>query len=392
MSLRNREGFALPLALLVMIVLTVGITAGLKSTNAEVINNSAHRGDNKAYFLAQAGLEKFIATRNLTGLCASGSGMNSSTGGTAATGCLADPTASNADSEWVTIGLTKGSAKVTAVMVRKYISDVLPALYFIRSVGYDSSSKLTGASYSELPDRGVGMYAEFSKAVVNVQGAWFALSGLHKNGNAGLISGVDQCSVANGGSGATLAGGVIPSGGQFSGDVTPFQGSPAIDTTKTFAQMVSSAKLDWAGIISSNAISADFEVPQQSFPSSSWFTSNPNAWPVIRVHTNNFSLPTAGRGMIIADSNFVISGSNMWDGIVLIGGALTSNGNNTTAGATFAGLNYLLGGNPAGSSDDSDANGQKTYTYNSCNVSKASAGLRIYKARNNTWIDNIPVW
>jgi hypothetical protein len=96
--------------------------------------------------------------------------------------------------------------------------------------------------------------------------------------------------------------------------------------------------------------------------------------------------------MIIADSNFTISGSNMWDGIVLIGGKLTSNGNNTTSGATFAGLNYQLGGNPAASSDDSDANGQKTYVYNSCNVSKAAAGLRTYKQITNSWLDNLPNW
>ena len=77
---------------------------------------------------------------------------------------------------------------------------------------------------------------------------------------------------------------------------------------------------------------------------------------------------------------------------VLVGGALTSNGNNTTAGATFAGLNYLLGGNPAASSDDSDANGQKTYVYNSCNVEKASKGLQAYKTWNNTYIDVISAW
>jgi hypothetical protein len=82
----------------------------------------------------------------------------------------------------------------------------------------------------------------------------------------------------------------------------------------------------------------------------------------------------------------------MWDGIILIGGKLTSNGNNTTAGATFAGLNYLLGGTPEASSDDSDANGQKTYVYNSCNVEKASKGLQRYKPLSNTWLDNLPAW
>lgn len=77
---------------------------------------------------------------------------------------------------------------------------------------------------------------------------------------------------------------------------------------------------------------------------------------------------------------------------MLIGGKLTSNGNNTTAGATLSGLNFLIGGTPAGSSDDSDANGTKTCTYNSCNVSKAAAGLRIYKPWNNTGLGNVPVW
>ena len=70
MSLRNRPGFALPMALLVMIVLTVGITAGFKSTSAEIVSNAAHRGDNKAYFLAQAGIEKYLSGRKMTGLCA----------------------------------------------------------------------------------------------------------------------------------------------------------------------------------------------------------------------------------------------------------------------------------------------------------------------------------
>jgi hypothetical protein len=97
--------------------------------------------------------------------------------------------------------------------------------------------------------------------------------------------------------------------------------------------------------------------------------------------------------MIIADSNFTISGSNMWDGIVLIGGQLTSNGNNTTAGATLSGLNFLIGGTPSTSSvDDSDANGQKTYVYDSCNVSKASSRLRRYAVVPNTWMDNLASW
>jgi hypothetical protein len=164
-------------------------------------------------------------------------------------------------------------------------------------------------------------------------------------------------------------------------------------------------KLDWAGILA-GSITPDFNVPAvpsgspvgsaDRFPTSTWFTSNPNSWPVIFIHSVGVSptpsLPAPGHGMIIVDGNFDINGNNMWDGIVLIGGSLTSNGNNTTAGATLSGLNFLIGGTPAGSFDDAVANGTKTYVYNSCNVEKASAGIRVYKPWSNTWMDNVPVW
>jgi hypothetical protein len=367
---RSRRGFALPMALLVMIVLTAGIAAGYAATSAEVITNAAHRGDTRAYNLAVSGLEQFLARRNEAGFC---------------TNCLSDPTAAAADSEWTTVSLNGGYAVVKAVRVRAHIDDPRPALYFIRSMGVDTSVKLTGATRAETGRRIVGIYASWNTATVNVQGAWFALSGLRKNGTAGRIDGTDEC-----GAKGTLSGAVVPAG-QFSGNTSPFQGSPPLDTTKSFTSLRDSAKLDWAGILG-GSIAADFTVPPQNFPDAAWFSANPDLWPIIRVKRNDYILPNAGRGMIIADSNFSITGSNMWDGIVLIGGKLTSNGNNTTSGATFAGLNLLLGGSPGQSTDDSDANGQKTYVYNSCNVEKASKGLQAYRTMTNTYIDQISVW
>ncbi len=392
-KLTSRDGFALPMALLVMIVLTAGIAAGFAATSAEVVSNAAHRSDNRAYNMAEAGLEQFLNRRKEAGFCAAANSGGSSTNSVViTTSCLVDPADPTADSEWTRVSLTGGYADVKSVLVRKFITDTLPALFFIRSIGVDSSIKLSGGTSTVFATRAVGMYAAWTKQVVDVQGAWFALSGLTKNGNSGQITGVDQCTAGNGGGQPTVAGAMVPSGGQFAGSATALSGSPPLDTSKTFAQIKASVKLDWAGIIA-GSVPADFDVPTVAFPSAAWFTANPNAWPVIHVHSNNFALPSPGQGMIIADSNFVISGSNMWNGIVLIGGALTSNGNNTTSGATYSGLNYLIDGLvPAGSSDNSDANGQKTYVYNSCNVSKAATGLRIYKPMNNTWLDNVPVW
>ena len=66
----------------------------------------------------------------------------------------------------------------------------------------------------------------------------------------------------------------------------------------------------------------------------------------------------------------------------LIGGQLTSNGNNTTSGATVSGLNYKLPGAlqppPGYINDNATANGTKSYVYNSCYVSRATTKLRHY--------------
>src|SRR4051794_24270631 len=103
---RARRGFAMPLAIMVMVVLTAGITAGYQSTSAETVSNNAHRGDTRAYNLAVAGLEQFIARRGEKSplFCSN---------------CLADPTAASADSEWTTVSLTGGYALIKSVRIRK---------------------------------------------------------------------------------------------------------------------------------------------------------------------------------------------------------------------------------------------------------------------------------
>ena len=100
--------------------------------------------------------------------------------------------------------------------------------------------------------------------------------------------------------------------------------------------------------------------------------------------------------MLIVDNDLTINGSNQWNGVILVGGQLISNGNNVSEGATLSGLNRLLGQtvlrSTASYSDTSNAtaNGQKSYVYNSCSVSKATSGLARYTMMPNTWMDNLP--
>jgi hypothetical protein len=376
MRLANRKGFALPMSILVIAVLTAAIAAAFSSTNAEFTTNAAQRSENRAYHLAETGLEQFMVLRSSVGFCDH----------------CTDPI--TADSEWTRVNLPGGYADVVAVKVRPAKDSVTPAIYFIRSKGVDTMVKLSTAM-SVNSEHTVGIYAKWVTMTMKVTAAWVSLSGLNKNG-AGTIDGRDAC-----GQQPDVAGAQVDKG-DFSnaGNASDFYGNPPVDTSKTFAQLVSQNNIDWNAIITQNSMAPDITIPGGTFPSEADFAADTNYWPVIRVKTNGYRLPNAGRGIIVADSDFEVHGSNMWSGILLVGGKLTSDGNNTTWGATLSGLNYLLGGtpqvstlnNPTLDGDDADANGQKTYVYDSCSVAKASSRMRKYMAIPNSWMDNLASW
>lgn len=377
---KNRLGFALPLVVVFLVVLSFALAAGLAATAAEGTTMTAQKGQNRAYTVAEQALQRFLISRD--SLCR-----------LPGSSCITDPSAVTSGQDSVNMTVRGGYAVVVARLLRPQqgTKDTIPALFFVRARGVDSTAKLRGGDTTNSV-RSIGLMVQWTTIAMNVTGAWTSLSGLQKQGAAGQIDGNDQC-----GRKPAVAGVMVPKGDYSNpgGGFTP-TGNPPIDTSKTLAQLEQMVTIDWNGIITGNALAPyDFEVPPQGFPDATYFADT-TKWPIIRVHSNGFSLPNAGRGIIIADSDFSISGSNMWSGIILVGGKLTSDGNNTTSGATVSGLNFLLPGaaQPAQGyvGDDATANGTKTYVYNSCNIMKATQRLKHYVALPNTWVDDIPVW
>jgi hypothetical protein len=363
----------MPMAIFVIAVLTAALAAGFSGTTTEYTTNNAVRGQNRAFQLAEAGLEAFLVRRSETGWC---------------TNC-ANPV--TADSEWTRVSLVGGYADVVAVKVRPMIGNS-NALYFIRSKGTDTSTKLNSRSTSRYATRTVGIYATWNTATLNAKAAWLSLSGLTKNGT-GIISGIDECGMQ-----PAVAGVMVDKGDlDVVGNSFNPAGNPPVDTSNTFEQLKAGTPIDWASILQ-NAITPDIEIPGGDFPTAAQFDADTNYWPVIRIHTNGYALPNRGRGLIIADSDFTINGSNMWGGIIMVGEQLTSNGNNTVSGATITGLNFLINGLTPNSSmkssdtDNSTANGQKNYVYNSCYIAMASQRLRRYVTMPNSWMDNLASW
>ena len=374
-TLRNRRGFALPMTIMVVVVLTAALTAAFVATASETTTNVAVRGQSRAFMLAQMGLERFLENPDSMSVCPKCDTLRTTP--------VVDTYGKEIDGD---------SVYITVTRIRHQSGRNIPAVYFIQARGVDKRSKLTGRLASVDAERSVGLYAQWNTNTVQVRSAWTSLTALEKNGTAGLLSGADQC-----GEGPTIAGTIAPKGEfEHDGGSGWAEGNPPVDTSMTAAELAATMKIDWNAIINGNSMPADFTIPGDNFPSEAWFAADTSRWPVIRIKANNYALPNGGRGIIIAEGDFVISGSNMWDGVVLIGGKLLSNGSNTVAGGTITGLNVLLpdAEKPGESTldDGSTANGQKIYQYSSCKVARATKALERFRVLANTWADNLPSW
>jgi hypothetical protein len=351
---RAPRGVALPMAVMAVALLTSLITAALLVLGSERRVIDTQDSTVKAAALAQSALQWFMNER-----------------GTAFGFTTAPPAASESTRVNYT-GL--GYADVVLTQIRPVVGGA-PAVYLLRSHAVLTLGRMSGLPAAE---RTVAQYAQFIKQGLKVQGGWTSLTGLTKNGGAGTLSGFDAC-----GDSAAVAGVAVPTnpGYDQNGGASVPVGNPPIKLLGTQAQTNAAVRIDWNAIVNQNAITPTVTIPPGSFPT----TFPAGYWPVIRINTSPYTLPTWGQGLIIATGDLVVSGSEMWNGIILVGGKLTANGNNTVQGAVMSGLNVLLGM----SVEESDVgNGTKTYGYDSCHVSAALAALSHLEPVNNAWADN----
>jgi hypothetical protein len=313
--------------------------------------------------------------------------------------------------ESTTVALPGGLAYVVAQRIRQ-ANNNRPAIYLLRSRGVDTSSRaITGSVIKNGVDqaraeRTVAQLVYWNINQVNVLSGWTSTSGLDKNGSSGTISGVDACTKK-----PAVAGVAVPDGDWgTNGSFTP-AGNPPVQYLGTQQQANDAVKIDWNGIVNDNRIQADYTFATSGAASAAWssieWTRNGQLlYPVIRIN-DNFAMPgIGGQGTLIVLGNLTISGNNLWKGILLVGGKMTSNGNGTMTGATMSGMNTLLKATPVGSSEldkakalnpsagftnspeMATANGTKTFQYDSCEVAKAAGGLASYSVYPNAWMDN----
>ncbi|MFW6198587.1 MAG: hypothetical protein ACOC5E_02065 [Acidobacteriota bacterium] len=212
---------------------------------------------------------------------------------------------------------------------------------------------------------------------------------IRKDGTAGLLSGLDAATeddcpeapqpdrpgvIAQDYDQSGGGGGSTPDcDGPVCGD------PPIVETSDPLGSM----DIDWQGILDGSVVDFDYVLDDVS----NWPSVPDDEWPVIFVDNDSeVSLSDAaghsGNGILIIDEDVQLEGDFQWDGVMLIGGALKSDGNNQIHGGTVAGLDELLGENE----DDTDlGNGEKTFQYHSCNLLRAMKEAGTLYEVPGTW-------
>lgn len=363
----DRDGFALPMAILVIGFMTAGVVAAFARSTAEVRVVDGQRHQIDSYAAAQAGLERFVASGRINH-------------------AVTTPGAVAADT---TLTIAGGSARVRAFLIRRGATAMDTSIYLIQADGR------VGPANAAQPQgrRMVAQLAYLLSGRMQVLAGWTSLSGVHKNGNAGSISGFDACTSD------VLPGIALPDGTfTHKGNNPPVHGSPPVDSMGTQDEMAAEIKIDWDGITNpvSPSITPDVVVctsgygydplwgPCGTIPSDTDFTLNPNWWPVIIVN-GSLHNPPNGRGTLIVTGNLIFGGGDTWDGIILVGGMIDDNGTGAIAGAVVTGLNVLKGDYVPQSSK---ADGTKDYVYDSCKVAAAASNQAKLIGISNAWVEN----
>jgi len=349
-SLRNRAGFAIPAAILVIVILSISLAAGFSLVIAERRGVDDQKAQISAFVLAEQGLQMFFVRRDSLGYRS------------------IPPAAVEGP---VRIYMKGGYADVRLDRIRA-TQGSLAGLYVVRSKGVQTQGAI-GSTPAGV--RTVAQYASWEPADIEVLAGWTAISGIKKNGNSGTFLGKDACNDS-----AAIAGVAVP-------QVPGFNQPGTADSVDYIAQTPQEAAAEvlvrWKGIVNGTDMTPQYTVPPDAIPS----FADTTFYPVIKIIGDaGTSALNGGRGVLIVTGNLDTgSGATFnWKGLVMVGNDITGNGNNYIQGAIISALNVKLGQNVA----INTVNGTKQYQYNSCELAKALMSLGALIPLPNTWVDN----
>jgi hypothetical protein len=361
----TRRGATLPLTIIVLAIMGVAVAISFARLSSERRTTGDAQAQTDAFAVAQSGINRFMANLN---------------GKPAAAGPW--PITANYND------LPGGTARVDMVQLRDSTTSLLPAVYVITARGIATGAKRYD-SRSPAAERTVATYALWTPAPFDLNAAITTLGGMDKAGGSGIMSGIDACGAmppipgvaVSSGSGVVGAG--YPGGTNYTGAPGPIDGNPDnlplnLGTSGPTGGAKDEVDVDWAGIVGGTVLPANYTYP--TWPGSG--SPGMADWPVIRAN-GDLDLPGDGQGILIVTGNLTINGSSTWKGLIMAGGTVRSNGSNTVTGAVIGGLNVKLG-QVVG---QSQMNGNKSYQYDSCSLTRALGRQGSIQRVRNGWTD-----
>jgi len=307
---------ALPAVLLLIVLLSALLTAGLLRSSTEVQIAVASTAIAQASTVARNGLETYMGTVTVD----------------ACERPIRPP-----DGDSVRINVPGGYADVVARVVKRPLDTLANWLYLTRSTGYVIWPTLGS---TPVANRTVMQFAEWQSGTLALPAPFTAANGLTRiAGGTGQFHGADEhptsgCPTAPLASLRVAAG--VP-------DLTDYDLTGGAATGGgTGAGIVTAAAIDWAGTITPGRITPDFTSPQPD-----------NGTYPIQMVLGNATLgaagaSTTGRGLLIVSGTLTVLGSLVqWYGVVLVGNEIRFDADDQRFdGFVASGLNTQLGMTP----------------------------------------------
>lgn len=344
---RDERGFALPLTILVVTVMTMLIASAHVRARADRVIAESSGATVDAFAVAQSGLHRYFALWE-------------------------DSTSAPPDGDSLRINVPHGYSDVLAFKVRASPDSSEHELFIVRSTGHLIEPTRGSDPQAQ---RTVAQFAQWQNANMYITGALTVPNDLIVGPTTDVdVYSWDHCSPAA----PTVTG--VRAAATSTVDVADFDDITSLVKNGTVSAVADSTRIDWASIVG-----GQFEADYDYFPG--WDDSYPTMLITGDTTINNL----VGKGLLIVTGNLTLTGSALsWRGVVLVGGGLTvdfpSGIYPRFRGVTVTGLNAQLGMSPPAS--QCIGGGLPDWDYYSCEVENALNSLIGFVPIRNAWIDN----
>jgi hypothetical protein len=348
-NLREERGFALPLTILVVTVMTMLIASAHVRVRADRVIAESSGATVDAFAVAQSGLHRYFSHYDTL-----------------------TPKVRPPDGDSMRINVPHGYADVRAFTVRTPADTMEPELYVVRSTGFLIEPNRGSDPQAQ---RTVAQFAQWQSAAMKIAGSFTAANDLSVDVSGVLrVRGFDQCA-----SPAPAVPGVRITGTSpaIPGEFDVLTGVPAFSEGGIGSAVANETQIDWPSIVG-----GQFDAEYDSFQA--WDAS----YPSILISGDLAVNDGGGYGLLIVTGNLTLNGFFFsWRGVILVGGQLITNTMFTTIrGATVTGLNEQLGMNPPVGQIGGGL--FQDYLYYECEVENALHSLVGFVPIRNAWIDN----